>query len=140
MTNLIKHFVHFLSPGTFVAETTVKEIDAWDCDEAMRMADAIVERHAATPYAFYFTTKERGEEDFDSRRTEKSSTYHLGGELLTVEDIEKENNRDNAILLSNMRSNHTKVVRNTNSWLHHAAFEEGDVLLKYIPKQKDHTD
>jgi len=132
-----KHFVTFLSPGTFVSEESTYEIDSWDVQKAMEMAASVKERYGATPYAFYFTTRTRGDDDFDSKRTATSCTYHLGGELLTVEDVERENKPDQEILLSNMRSHTPKVVRNTNSWMHHAPFKDGDVLLDYTPPQAD---
>ena len=33
-----KHYVTFYSPGSFVSESTGKEIDAWSVDLAVRMA------------------------------------------------------------------------------------------------------
>ena len=46
-----KHFVTFYSPGSFVAETTTREIESWDIRKAQEMADKISERYDATPYA-----------------------------------------------------------------------------------------
>jgi len=137
MTTMEKHFVTFLSPGTFVSEQSTREIDSWDVEKAMEMANEIVERYNARPYAFYFTTKTRTDEDFDSKRTATSCTYHLGGEILTIEDVEKEGGKDNSIMLSNMRGGIPKVVRNRNSWEHHAPFKDGDVLLDYTPPPRE---
>lgn len=53
-----KHFVIFYSPGTFVHETTEKEIAAWNTQAAMDMARGIKERYGATPYGFQFITRE----------------------------------------------------------------------------------
>lgn len=58
-----KHFVRFLSPGTFVAEETTLQIDSWDVEAAKRKAGSVTERYNATPYAFQFITRERGEDD-----------------------------------------------------------------------------
>jgi hypothetical protein len=76
-----KHFVTFCSPGTLVSETTTKDIDSWDVQEASKMARRIKERHGAVPYGFYFSTRERGEEDLDSTVTKTSHMYYLGGKI-----------------------------------------------------------
>lgn len=86
-----KHFVTFYSPGTFVAETTVKEIDSWDAAEAVKLADEITERHGATPYGFRFSTRTRNENDFDSKETSRTNLYYLGGRIETVQDVESRN-------------------------------------------------
>jgi|SRR6185369_12565596 len=126
-----KHFVTFLSPGTFVAEETTKEIDSWDVDKAMEMSGQIIERHNALPYGFYFTTLERGDEDFNPRQTSKSGMYYLGGDVLTVDDLKAQNDSSNDILISNMEINGWhKVVVNRNSWSWTQPLEEGDVVLK----------
>ena len=42
MTDTItKHFVTFLSPGSFVAENTTKAIDSWDVPAAQAMAETL---------------------------------------------------------------------------------------------------
>jgi len=43
-----KHFVHFLSPGTFVAEETSKPIASWSVEKAVKMAREITERHGGS--------------------------------------------------------------------------------------------
>ena len=53
-----KHYVTFISPGTFVSESTTKEVDSWDVKTAFEMSKTISERYNATPYAFSFFTKE----------------------------------------------------------------------------------
>lgn len=42
-----KHFVRFFSPGTFMSETTDREIESWDVEEAIRLSRSVLERHAA---------------------------------------------------------------------------------------------
>lgn len=51
-----KHFVRFLSAGTFVAEETVMPIEEWDVDQAIEMVRNITERYGAKPYGFQFVT------------------------------------------------------------------------------------
>src|SRR5512135_2906984 len=58
-----RHFVTFYSPGTMVAEQTVKPIDSWDVEATIEMARSITERHNARPYAFRFSTRTRDEGD-----------------------------------------------------------------------------
>ena len=125
-----KHYVTFYSPGTLVAEQTTKEIDSWDTDKAIEMAKGIQERHGAIPYGFIFTTRERSEADFDSKQTEHSGMYYLGGKVFTLEDIKARNNPDDHILISNMQNNgYDRVVENNNSWRWTQPLNESDVVL-----------
>jgi tRNA/tmRNA/rRNA uracil-C5-methylase (TrmA/RlmC/RlmD family) len=45
-----KHFVTFLSPGTFFNEETTKPIDSWDVAKALEMSKTVVERYEQRPY------------------------------------------------------------------------------------------
>ena len=129
-----KHFVTFLSPGTMVSETTTKAISAWDTNKAIGMAKDIKERHAATPYGFYFFTKERKEEDFDSKETKRSNTYYLGGEIFTLEDIKNRNDPKDKILISNMECNgYDRIIENKNSWKSTHPLKESDIVLYFTP-------
>jgi len=111
-----KHFVKFLSPGTFLDEETWKEIDSWDIEQAIEMSKSIIERHNATPYGFQFVTRERSEEESDSRQTAKSGIYYLGGKIMTLDDV-KRSMPDEGILISNMECNNWgRIIVNTNSW------------------------
>lgn len=60
-----KHFVTFLSPGTFMAEDRTMPIPSWDVKLAQQMAESVKERYEAIPYAFYFTTRSRTDEELD---------------------------------------------------------------------------
>lgn len=127
-----KHFVEFLSPGTFVSEATEKPIDAWDTEKAVIMAAEIIERHGAKPYGFRFTTRARGDDDLDSKVTKRSGMYYLGGEVFTRDQVEARNLPGEEILRSNMRSNDIeRIVVNTNSWKYTAALGKDDVVLEF---------
>lgn len=127
-----KHFVTFMSPGTFVAETTTKEIESWDIDKAIEMSKGIVERHNAKPYGFYFTTRARGENNLDSRVIDESPMYYLGGVVRTADELEEENNPEYRILIENMRSNGWKrVIINNNSYEWVQPLMDSDVVLEY---------
>lgn len=131
-----KHFVTFLSPGTFVNEESTKEIDSWNVDQAKGMAGEITERHNAKPFAFYFTTRERKESDLDSKQTEKSPRYYLGGKVLTLADVEARNDPNDETLIWNMRVNNIeKVLENTNSWRTVQTLSPDDVVLDYPPSR-----
>lgn len=137
MSRVEKHFVTFYSPGTFVAETTVKEIDSWDTDQAVKLADEITERHGATPYGFRFSTRMREENDLDSKEASRSNLYYLGGKIETLQDVEARNDPNERILLSNMRANGWgKIVVNYNSWKWTQPLEAEDVVLDYTPPKK----
>lgn len=125
-----KHFVTFLSPGTFVAEETTKPIDSWDVDTAVEMARSITERHNARPYGFQFSTRERGPDDLDSKVTKRSGTYFLGGKIETQDQIAARKNPKFDTLLANMRSNGwERVVTNTNSWKWTQPLQKDDQVL-----------
>lgn len=129
-----KNFVTFYSPGTFVAENTTQPIEKWDLNEAMKMARGIKERYNATPYGFQFSTRRRDGDELDSREVKCSNMYYLGGRIYTLEELERENNPDNRILISNMRCNGWKmVIVNTNSWKWTQPLKDGDIVLAFNP-------
>ena len=125
-----RHFVIFYSPGTLVSEQTALEIQAWDVDEAMKMAKSIKERHSARPYGFVFSTRSRGSKDLDSKESKRSHFYYLGGTIKTLVEVKAENNPDNRILIRNMEGNgYDKVIVNTNSWRITLPLNKDDVVL-----------
>jgi hypothetical protein len=125
-----KHFVEFLSPGTFVAESASKPIDAWDVEAAVLMAADIKERYGATPYGFRFSTRSRGPDDLDSKETARSGVYYLGGRIETLEQVKARNDPKERILISNMEGNGwDRIVVNDNSWRWTQPLRDGDVVL-----------
>lgn len=125
------HFVTFLSPGTFVHETTTQGIESWDVAAACKMAEGITERHGAKPFAFRFHTSERDADQLDSSVSARSGLYYLGGRVMTLEDVEREM-PDEKTLLWNMRVNEiTRVIVNDNSWRSINALEAEDVVLPW---------
>ena len=131
---VVKHFVRFFSPGTFIAETSESTIDSWDVDKAVKMARKVKERHGATPYGFQFFTKSRGKYDLDSKETKTSHMYFLGGTVRTLAQVEADNKPDEEILRSNMRNNNYKrIITNTNSWKITQHLNSKDVVLDFKP-------
>ena len=127
---MIKHFVTFLSPGTFVAESTTKEIKKWDVPTAVRMSRKITERWNATPYGFYFHTEEQKDGKWGVKIIKRSGTYFLGGMIKTVADVKAENDPKNEILIRNMENNeYDRIVVNTNSHLWIQPLEKKDGVL-----------
>jgi len=124
-----KHFVTFYSPGTFVSETSTKEIDSWNVDQAVAMARSIKERHGAVPFGFAFETQVS--DGWEPKTVRKSGMYYLGGRLLTIDDIP--DTRENETLRWNMKYNHIEtVIENTNSWKTTMPFDKNkDTLLEF---------
>lgn len=132
-----KHFVEFHSPGTFVQEKTCKPIAEWDVTKAMKMAHGVTERYGATPYGFQFVTRERGDEDMDSREVARSPMYFLGGMVETLAQVKARNLRGDRVLIANMEGNGwVRVITNTNSYRWTQPFNDGDVRLDWTPKPK----
>lgn len=129
-----KHFVEFFSPGTFVAESSVKPIDTWDVETAVLMATEVKERHGAVPYGFRFLTRSRGPDDLDSNVAAKSGMYYLGGRVETLEQVKARNDPKDRILISNMECNgYSRIVTNDNSWPWTQPLHDGDVVLSSEP-------
>jgi hypothetical protein len=125
-----KHFVTFYSPGTFVAETSAKDIGSWNVDDAVAMSAMIEERHGARPYGFRFTTRERGDDDFDSKETAQSPMYYLGGKVETLEEVEARNDPEERILRSNMQGNgYKRIWTSTRGWKWTQPLKDDDVVL-----------
>ena len=127
-----QHFVTFTSTGTFVSETTQQPIDSWDVKIAMNMARSIKERHNAVPYGFYFSTRERTENELDSKITSTSNFYYLGGKIETYDEVCQRDDPKEQILRSNMKiNNFDKIIINTNSWKFVAGLKDTDVVLEW---------
>jgi hypothetical protein len=132
-------FILFISPGTLFSEMTERPIGCWDPATAVRMARTIAERYGATPYAFQFITRlvsdpiadgRGGVLDVEPRELRRSPLYYLGGDILTLDDIELQDRENEQILLTNMRCNNWPVViENNNSWKVVQPFNEPDVIV-----------
>lgn len=132
-----KNFVTFLSPGTITAEQTTQPIESWDQNLAIKLSEKIVERHNARPYGFYFTTRERKDNELDSHEIARSPMYYLGGEVFTLKQLQEIGDPKNAILIKNMECNGWDcVIINKNSWQWTQPLLKGDVVLPYTPKSQ----
>lgn len=125
-----RHFVTFYSPGTFVAETTTKPIDAWNVDDAVAMAALIDERHGAKPYGFRFTTRGRSEDDLDSKVIATGPMHYIGGKVETLAQVEARNDPREEILRSNMRCNgFDRIWSSTRGWKWTQPLNADDVVI-----------
>lgn len=125
-----QHFVEFFSPGTFVAETSLRPIDEWDIDQAVAMSAEIKERYGATPYGFRFITKERADDELDSRVSKRSPMHYIGGKIETLADVEKRNDPKEEILRSNMRCNGwNRIITSTEGWRWTQPLNDDDIVI-----------
>ena len=128
-----RHFVTFLSPGSFFSEETQMEIDSWDVEQAAQMASGIVERHGATPYGFRFSTRSRGPEDLDSHVNAKSGIHYFKGRIETRAEVEARNDPDEKILHFNMRANDTPmlITLTAGHYSFQQTFRDKDEMLEF---------
>lgn len=128
--SISQHFVTFYSPGTFVAEVTTKPIDAWDTAVALAMAKDITDQHDATPYAFKFTTRTRGDADLDSHVSHMSAMHYFGVKVETFAEVNARNLSSEAILRDNMRINGwRRIATTTQGWRCSLPLMDDDVVL-----------
>ena len=131
------HFVTFYSPGTFVAETNELPIDSWDVKKAMKMAHGITQRYNATPYGFQFSTRERADDELDSKVAKKSPLYYLGGKVETLEEVKARATDKDRILIQNMECNGwDRIITNDNSWRWTQPLKDDDVVLDFTPRRR----
>jgi hypothetical protein len=126
-----RHYVTFMSPGTFMAEDTTRQVESWDVETARVMAKAITERHGAIPYGFYFSTRERGCAEWEPKQTAKSPMYYLPHcKVRTLEQVLADNKPDERILRANMEGNGCKrIVTTTEGWRWTQPLNDDDVVL-----------
>jgi hypothetical protein len=124
-----KHFVTFYSLGTFVSETSEKPIDSWDVEKAKSM---IKEKYSATPYGFQFSTRERKDDELDSKVTKTSGLYYLGGTVETLAEFKEHAKGKDSILISNMECNGwDRIITYGNSRKRPQPLKKEDVVLEW---------
>jgi hypothetical protein len=127
-----QNFVMFLSPGTFMAEQTEEEVEAWDVEAACRRANEIVERHRARPYGFLFITRGRSAKELNSREITRSPFYFINCRVETREEIEARNDPRESTVRANMRINDIKAIaRPKSGWDGFFPIRDGDVVLVF---------
>ncbi len=95
------------------------------------MSKEITERYDATPYGFYFTTRERKRNELDSKVVKESGMYYLGGKVWTLKELKARQSPNDKILISNMECNELdKVVETVGKWKWMRPLWEGDVVLE----------
>lgn len=127
-----QHFVTFCSPGTFISEQSSIKVNSWDVNEAKKMAKGIKERHGATPYGFYFSTRERKENELDSKVVKTSPMHYLGGKVETLEEVKARNDPKEETLRWNMQTNgYNRIIVNTNSYKSTFPLKDEDIVLQW---------
>jgi hypothetical protein len=117
---MLKHYVEFYYPGTFVAETETREVASRDVppDDVPRGA-----------YGYRFFDREEVEQDGETLRGERknwSPTTFYGHEY-TVEQLKAEFPSER-ILISNVEGNgYKRAVRTDRGWWQQLS--DGDVVL-----------
>jgi hypothetical protein len=118
-----KYFVTFFSARGYLSEEIEKEIDAWDVQEALKMADEIAESRGVRPSGFRFTA-------FDCAPSDSSGVHYINGAVRTLDEIIAGGNPDDEILIRNMKSagyNRAVTTHSPVEWV--APFREGDEIV-----------
>jgi len=125
-----KNYVTFYSPGTMVAETTRREVASWNVAKVLKILPDIEERYGAKPYGFRFTTMKRGLRDFAPRETAQSNMYYVNCDVQTLEELEERGEKEERILLQNMKTNGwDKIVTTKSGWKWSHPLQDGDIVL-----------
>lgn len=96
------------------------------------MARSIVERYGAKPYAFRFSTRSRADDELDSRETDHSPMYFLGGKVETLAQVKARATEKDSILVSNMEDNgYDRVITTTKGYRCTQPLGEDDVVLDF---------
>jgi hypothetical protein len=132
-----KHYVKFLSPGTFYDEDSSRPIREWDTREAMRMANSVTERHGSIPYAFQFETYldadpvpdgEGGTLEVRAKRIATSGLHYIKGRVLNY--VEATRSHGGTALPGNMRGNRWPLVCETvNKYSHVGIYGADDCIV-----------
>jgi len=133
-----KHYVDFLSPGTFVSEESSAPIEDWDTHKAAQMATHILERYGARPYAFRFRTMltrdplpdgEGGLFQVQPKEVAKSGLHFICGEVIRYDDI-PDDDKARRILKANMRNTDCALaVETRNGYRHTAYYSSADCIV-----------
>lgn len=134
---VIKHYVTFYSPGSFMPETDTVEFPSIDLKAIAAKAKTLSQRYGAKPFGFRVETKEYEEiitKDDKVFRTKTETTYSSGiyfltGRVLTLNDVP--DTQENRILRSNMEGNKKVCVENTNSYRHTSFFNQEDKIIDW---------
>ena len=107
-----QHFITFLYPGVFFPEEATQAVESWDPAPWQNWEASLSYR----PFAFYFTTRERGDADLDSRQTAKSGRYYLGGEVIHLSNLPED--EAHSILRSNISqfAGQNAIKCSTGNW------------------------
>lgn len=134
-----KYKVEFLSPGTFVSESSSQDICSCDTAKAVEMSKSITERHGAKPFGFRFQTLlvhddvpdgEGGLLKVESKVVNTSGIHFLGGIVESYDEVVARNDEKEEILRSNMQGNgYWFICTNTNSFKSTLPFAENDVIV-----------
>lgn len=134
-----KHFVRFLSPGTFFDEQSERSIADWDIKAAIGLSETIEERYGAKPYGFVFETRLIAEDIDDGyggkmrvepKTIKKSGVHFINGKLKTLDQLEAAAVEKEEILRTNMRMNDWPIaVFTVNRYTSCHPFEEKDCVV-----------
>lgn len=120
---MIKHFIIYLMPGSFMSETSSREVLNWGVQDAIEAAPK-------NAFCFYFKTMEQKDGVWGGpKEIDRSGTYFLGGEVFSYADIPDTSKYHT--LRSNMKSNGWDYVIKCRTGNYQPfASDKGDVLIR----------
>ena len=116
---MTRHFVVFLRHGLFLSDASVElPVESWTLSEARRY------RKTQDGYGFFFITRERTDDELDSRIVAESGFHFLEGAYVPIEETER---RGPSILLDNLREMRAPGSVDFGGRVY--AFHSGDVMV-----------
>lgn len=124
----MKKYVRYYYEGKYIDHIVHREIETESVDDIINDIQSI---DGIWPYRFQFVTRHPEKETSGEWSISNvSHMYFVNGKIRTLDELIKENNPNNKVLIGNMKSNnYDKIIESTHGWV--SSFREGkDTLIE----------